>query len=168
MPTGDTTRFPFKSFDADHAYYVRSYPNEKCHWLQHTAPLLAILQRQDGGKFLVDRLTGRYNSAGESPFDVVAQEPIAVEAPQPIIATPEQPPFAPKQFVRIKTSGTILNVARCEKRVVHGALRWVVDDLNGMRAVAADCELIKNMELVNAETGEAVIHLPPADRKSVV
>lgn len=81
--------------------------------------------------------------------------------PQPIIAKPEQPPFAPKQFVRIKSSGTILNVARCEKRVVHGALRWVVDDLNGMRWFAADCELIKNMELVNAETGEAVIHLEP-------
>lgn len=75
--------------------------------------------------------------------------------------TNEQPPFQPKQFVRIKASGTILNVARCEKRVVHGALRWVVDDLNGMRAFAADCELIKNMELVNAETGEAVIHLEP-------
>lgn len=73
----------------------------------------------------------------------------------------EKPPFAPKQFVRIKSSGTILNVARCEKRVVHGALRWVVDDLNGMRAFAADCELIKNMELVNAETGQAVIHLEP-------
>lgn len=76
----------------------------------------------------------------------------------------EQPPFAPKQFVRIKSSGTILNVARCEKRVVHGKLRWVVDDHNGMRAFADDCELIKNMELVNAETGQAVIHLPPAVR----
>lgn len=52
------------------------------------------------------------------------------------------PPFLPKQFVRIKSSGTILNVARCEKRVVHSALRWVVDDLNGMRAFAADCELV--------------------------
>jgi len=78
--------------------------------------------------------------------------------------TNEQPPFQPKQFVRIKASGTILNVASCEKRVVHGALRWIVDGLNGMRAFADDCELIKNMELVNAETGEAVIHLPPVVR----
>lgn len=78
--------------------------------------------------------------------------------------TNEQPPFQPKQFVRIKASGTILNVASCEKRVVHGALRWIVDGLNGMRAFADDCELIKNMELVNAETGQAVIHLPPAVR----
>lgn len=91
----------------------------------------------------------------------VADEVAKIACGTPIIAKPEQPPFAPKQFVRIKSSGTILNVARCEKRVVHGALRWVVDDLNGMRAFAADCELIKNMELVNAETGEAVIHLEP-------
>lgn len=90
--------------------------------------------------------------------------PAPAATPQPIIAKPETPPFEPKQFVRIKSSGTILNVARCEKRVVHGASRWVVDGLNGMRAFASDCELIKNMELVNAETGQAVIHLPPAVR----
>jgi len=94
----------------------------------------------------------------------VAAEVAAIARGNPIIAKPEQPPFAPKQFVRIKSSGTIFNVARCEKRVVHGALRWVVDDLNGMRAFASDCELVKNMELVNAETGEAVIHLPPVVR----
>lgn len=96
--------------------------------------------------------------------DGVWEETFDHHAPQPIIAKPETPPFAPKQFVRIKSSGTIFNVARCEKRVVHGALRWVVDDLNGMRAFASDCELVKNMELVNAETGEAVIHLPPVVR----
>ena len=91
----------------------------------------------------------------------LAIENDALGGPSHDLRTLEQPPFEPKQFVRIKSSGTILNVARCEKRVVHGALRWVVDDLNGMRAFASDCELIKNMELVNAETGQAVIHLEP-------
>lgn len=58
-------------------------------------------------------------------------------------AKPEQPPFAPQQFVRIKASGAIVNVARCEKRVVHGKLRWVVDDCNGSRAFADHCELFE-------------------------
>lgn len=72
----------------------------------------------------------------------LAIENDALGGPSHDLRTLEQPPFEPKQFVRIKSSGTILNVARCEKRVVHGALRWIVDDLNGSRAFAADCELV--------------------------
>ena len=93
----------------------------------------------------------------------VAVEFAAIARGTPIIAKPEQPPFAPKQFVRIKSSGTILNVARCEKRVVHGALRWVVDGLNGMRAFADDCELaspatpkITERTPMNVTVGEAM------------
>lgn len=92
--------------------------------------------------------TGARGQYLPSRFKLLRRASTATDAagnatPQPIIAKPEQPPFAPKQFVRIKSSGTILNVARCEKRVVHGALRWVVDDLNGMRAFASDCELVQ-------------------------
>jgi len=89
--------------------------------------------------------------------------PAPAATPQPIIAKPETPPFEPKQFVRIKSSGTIINVASCEKRVVHGALRWVVDGLNGMRAFADDCELaspatpkITERTPMNVTVGEAM------------
>lgn len=101
---------------------------------------------------------------------LVAVEFAAIARGTPIIAKPEQPPFAPKQFVRIKSSGTILNVARCEKRVVHGALRWVVDDLNGMRAFAADCELVPTETppvryacTMIAKAGHTVKILAPSD-----
>jgi len=60
-------------------------------------------------------------------------------------ATPAQPPFTQCQRVRTK-DGRVLDVSRCEKRVVHGKLRWVVDDLNGERAFADDCELFEGVQ----------------------
>lgn len=57
-------------------------------------------------------------------------------------ARPDQPPFAPGQTVRDTRTGKQHNVARCENRVVHGALRWIVDDHNGSRAFADDCVLV--------------------------
>jgi len=60
-------------------------------------------------------------------------------------AKPEQPPFTPGQRVRTN-DGRVLDVSRCEKRHVPGKLRWVVDDLNGERAFADECELYEGVK----------------------
>lgn len=61
------------------------------------------------------------------------------------VAKPEQPPFEPGQRVRTN-DGRVLDVSRCEKRHVPGKLRWVVDDLNGARAFADECELFEGVK----------------------
>lgn len=71
-------------------------------------------------------------------------------------ARPDQPPFAPGQTVRDTRTGKQHNVARCEKRVVYGTLRWIVDDHNGSRAFADDCVLV-HIGTLTTETVAALV-----------
>ena len=58
------------------------------------------------------------------------------------LAKPEQSPFHPGQKIRSKRTGETITVVRCEKRVAHGVIRWVVDDVDGKRWYALDCEVV--------------------------
>jgi hypothetical protein len=68
------------TFDDRHVYKIRE--GRLALFVATPLPSIVLLELKDtGGRFGVDRVTGRYNTVGESPFDVVAQFPLPTATP---------------------------------------------------------------------------------------